>query len=45
VSDNDANLDPVASRRKARRLALVLGLVALALYVGFILMSVLQASH
>ncbi len=34
---NDRDPDVEAARRRARRLAWVLGLVALALYLGFIL--------
>jgi uncharacterized membrane protein (DUF485 family) len=34
-----------ASRRKARRLALLLGLVAVGFYVAFILTSVFQSKH
>jgi len=34
-----------ASRRKSRRLALLLGLVAVGFYVAFILTSVLQSRH
>lgn len=45
----DAPQTPVLSeeerRRKVRRTALVLGLVALTFYVGFIVMSVMRSRH
>jgi hypothetical protein len=40
----DAHVDP-HQRRHVRRTALLLGLLVLAIYAGFIVYSILRASH
>jgi hypothetical protein len=40
-----ASVDPARRRRAVRRTATVLGLIALAFYLGFIVMAVVKAMH
>jgi hypothetical protein len=44
LSAHVAGVDP-ARRRRVRRTATVLGLIALAFYLGFIVMAVVKALH
>jgi len=45
VSDAKQGQVSEAGRRQGRRLAITLGVLAVAIYVGFILMTVLRAGH
>jgi uncharacterized membrane protein (DUF485 family) len=45
VSEAHENRDQNASRRPVRRLAIMLGVLAFGLYVGFIALTVFQARH
>jgi hypothetical protein len=45
MSVNESSVNDPQRRARIRRSAILLGVVAVAFYVGFIVMSVVRASH